>query len=121
MNSIDLKYNFHDATIVSCYHEKKDEFMLKVQLYKIFYSSTKLIQLTFTGIYNAEKTHKLISQVCADGLEPHWNGTRINSIQVDKKNTPRDLHLYVWVHIDGYRPLKVHCQKIQLKEIAHDG
>lgn len=113
----ELEYNFHDSVIVNCQPEKEDRFSMTVQLYEIFYPSKDLIHLTFSGIYNPEKTLRLINQINDEKLEPYWNGTRVNSINYDNKKIPKELDLYLFVDFDGYEPLRIHCKKLRIKKV----
>ena len=103
----ELAYNFHDSVIVNCSFEKEGSFSLTVQLYEISYPLKDMIRLTFSGIFNSEKTLKLAAQINNNELEPGWNGTRVNSINYDNKKTSKDLDLYVFVDFDGYEPLNL--------------
>ena len=113
----DLEYNFHDSVIVNCQAEQVDRFSMTVQLYEIFYPSKHLINLTFSGIYNSEKTLRLVNQINDDKLEPDWNGTRVNSINYDNKKISKELDLYLFIDFDGYEPLRIHCKKLRIKKV----
>ena len=113
----ELEYKFHDSVIVNCKLEKEDRFSMTVQLYEIFYPSKDLIRLTFSGIYNNEKTLRLINLINDDNLEPDWNGTRVNSINYDNKKASTDFDLYLFFDFDGYESLRIHCQKIRIEKV----
>lgn len=113
----ELEYNFHDSIVVNCQPEDEDRFSMTVQLYEIFYPSKDLIRLTFSGIYNKEKTLSLINQINDDNIEPNWNGTRVNSINYDNKKISKDLDLYLFVDFDGYESLRIHCKKLWIEKV----
>ena len=113
----ELEYNFHDSVIVSCQPVKEGRFSVIVQLYEIFYPSKDLIQLTFSGVYNSEKTLRLINQINDENFEPDWNGTRVNSIDYDNNKISKELDLYLFVDFDGYESLRIHCRKLRIKKV----
>ena len=113
----ELEYNFHDSIIVNCFSEKEDRFSMIVQLYEIFYPSKDWIRLTFSGIYNSEKTIRLINQIKDDNLELDWNGTRVNLIDYDNKKASKDLDLYLFVDFDGFKSLRIHCKKLRIEKV----
>ena len=117
MNKKELEYNFHDSVIVNCQPEKEDRFSMTVQLYEIFYPSKDLIHLTFSGIYNSEKTLRLTNQIHKENIQPDWNGTRVNSIEFDKNKSSKDLNLFILVDFDGYEPLTIHCKKLRIEKV----
>ena len=113
----EVEYSFHDSVIVSCHSEKEDRFSMTVQLYEIFYPSKDMIRLTFSGIYNSEKTLRLINQINDENLEPDWNGTRVNYIDYDNKKISKELDLYLFVDFDGYESLRIHCKKLRIEKV----
>lgn len=116
----DLEYNFHDSVIINCFTEKEGRFTMTVQLYEIFYPSKDLVRLTFSGIYNSEKTLELINQINSDKIEPAWNGTKVNSINYDGQKTSKDLDLYLFVDFDGYESLQIHCKKLRIEKVDNN-
>lgn len=115
----ELEYNFHDSVVVNCFPEKPDRLNIAVQLYEIFYPSKDLIHLTFFGIYNTEKTFRLINQLNEDNLELDWNGTRVNSIAYDKKKISSASDLYFFIDFDGYESIRIHCKDLQIEKTAN--
>lgn len=110
----ELEFNFHDSVVVNCFSETPDRLSITVQLYEIFYPSKDLILLTFSGIYNTEKTLRLINQMNEDSLELDWNGTRVNSIAYDKKKISSASDLYLFIDFDGYESIRIHCKDLQI-------
>lgn len=112
-----LEYNFHDSTIISCEQEKDDKFVLTLQLYEIFYPLKENVRILFSGVFNQDKVSRLFEELKMDCLEPDWNGSRVNSLTYDSKKVSKDIDLYVFVDINGFEQIRIHCKKIRIEKI----
>ncbi|MCG8577447.1 MAG: hypothetical protein MI810_21375 [Flavobacteriales bacterium] len=108
-----LNYNFHDATLVKCEISRNNQLQLTVQLYEIYYPNKELIKLTFSEVFNIEKVSKLVVKLKAEALNDDWNGTRINTIQFDTKRTSTNQNLFLFLDLDWYEPIRIHCKRIK--------
>ena len=114
----ELEYNFHDSTIISCEQEKDDRFVLTLQLYEIFYPLKDKVRIVFSGVFNQDKVSRLFKELKMDYLEPDWNGSRVNLLTYDSKKVSKDLDLYLFVDIDGFEQIRIHCKKIRIEKIS---
>lgn len=117
MGKTELEYSFHDSVIISCSQQSEDHWLLKLQLYAIPYPQKDIVQLSFSGIYNAQAVTKLIQSVIEDQLEPEWNGTRINVLQFDTKKASQTSNLYFFLDVDGFSPLRIHCRNFSIEKL----
>ena len=114
----ELEYNFHDSTIISCEQQKEDRFVLTLQLYEIFYPLKENVRIIFSGVFNHDKVSRLFKKLKINYSEPDWNGSRVNSLTYDSKKVSKDLDLYLFVDIDGFEQIRIHCKKLRIEKIS---
>jgi hypothetical protein len=114
MKNKELEYNFHDSIIISCEEKGNNQFVLVVKLYETLNQSKGTLKIVFYDVFNHVKLLDLFNSLIEDNLEPYWNGTRINSLHYDSKKISGDSNLYIFLHIDGFKPMRIHCKDMMI-------
>ena len=109
---IALEYEYHDANLVSVSYSPRHEASLVFDLYPIFYADKPTVTLRFGGIFNHESTAKFVASVNDDAHDPDCYLTRCNVIQIDTKKPSKDGDIFVFVDLDHYGQIRIHCQNL---------
>ncbi len=110
---IALEYDYHDASLVSLSCGPRREATFVFDLYPIFYPDKRTISLRFGGILNNDSVAKYVANVTADAADdPDAYLARCDDIQLDAKKPSKDGDIYVFLELDHFGPLRIHCQHL---------
>ncbi len=117
MNFPIIKYELHDSLIYQAKNGLRNEIMLKISLYEIYYRDHPDIEIRFGGILNLYKCKTFVEELNKELLADEEFAWRIEAFQYDtkKQSKPNDMYFYLKTeYSDGIR---IHCSKFGIKEI----
>ncbi|WDQ16157.1 hypothetical protein [Rhodopirellula sp. P2] len=109
---IALQYEYHDANLVSASFGPRREASFVFALYPIFYPECPTVTLRFGGLFNDDATSRFVAAINAEPVDDDSYLARCNTIQIDAKKPSNDGNIYVFVDLEYFGQIRVHCKHL---------
>ena len=110
---ISLKYEYHDANLVSASFGPRREASFVFDLYPIFYRDKPTVALRFGGIFNDQSVAAFVAAINADPKDDDdAYHARCNIVQLDAKKPSKGGDVYVFLDLDHCGQIRIHCQHV---------
>lgn len=115
MSMPDIKYDLHDAVIVSAKYTDNNSLKLTVKLQGAMYEGSPNVMLIFSGIVS-DKVKSFVEQLVADYQdlgEPDFLGARIDCFQYDERKESTFKNRHFFLDVDGL-VVRIHCHDFDI-------
>ena len=109
---IALQFDYHDANLISASFGPRREASLVFALYPIFYPEPTTVTLRFGGLFNDDATSRFVDSINAEPVNDDSYLARCNTIQFDAKKPSKDGDIYVFVDLEYFGQLRIHCKHL---------
>ncbi|TWU13923.1 hypothetical protein CA54_27650 [Symmachiella macrocystis] len=109
---IAIQYKYHDAGLVTATSGPRREASLVFKLCPIIYSEPPTVTLRFGGVFNDHSVSRFIASINNDAIGEDAYLARCDTIQIDTKVPSKDGDIFVFVGLDYFGEIQIHCQHL---------
>lgn len=106
-----LKFEYHDGWIGRVEIGQRQDVVLAVNLDTVWNPGNDRVLLTLDGIVNVSSVLRFFESIAAEASEVD-GGPRIDALFYDKKKRSKPGDLYLYVKVDTFGYIRVHCRNI---------